>query len=245
MLTDRWVRLYTSGLPHGLRRARLDEIASDVFEQYADSGTGRTWPARHAVVGRTVRGAVDDLIWRREVARGMNSNRIVVRVLTQAWWAPVAVLVALFDAAMGVEVLSDSASTMPGRVVGPVLVFTAALAVAVGLSLRSSARLTSDTGRGVSRLGYPTLVVAVTAVAVTVVGTRVALILGAVVIFAAVAVAVTSLGAGRGDGGANALIVAGMLPALVMFWMVVPPLLALTVIAGLLTSRARPAPAAA
>jgi hypothetical protein len=229
-LTEQWVRLYTAGLPEQLRRERRDEIASDVFEQYAD-GAGR-----RAVVGRTVRGAVDDLIWRREVARGMKSTTSVRAALTQAWWAPFAALVLLFDIGFAGAVLADDASTMPGRVVGPALVLLAAACLAVGLWARVDRAGAS--GPRHSRYAAVAIVAAFVAAATT--GGLVLLVLAAVTVVAALAV--LARGSVRSAGATDALVLVGMLPALAMFWLIVPALLALAVIVGVLTSRPRTAP---
>ena len=231
-LTGRWVRLYTCGLPDPLRLARLDEIASDVFEQQAD-GAGR-----RAVVGRTVRGAVDDLIWRREVVRGMEGIG-VRRVLTQAWWAPVAALLVLFDVALAVGVLADDGSTMPGRVVGPVLVLIAAVALTVGLVVRLRA------GRAGSPRGARWAAVAITLAVVlaTTIGGPVVLIPAGLVVVAGLPVLVQ--GTVRTAATADALVLVGTLPALAMFWLVLPAVLALAVIFGVLRSRPRTAVAPA
>lgn len=234
MLTERWVRLYTSGLPDELRHRRLAEIASDVFEQYADSaGT-----VRRAVVGRTVRGAVDDLVRRREVARGMASIG-VRRVLTQAWWAPVAVLIGLFDVALAVGVLADEESTMPGRVVGPALVLLAAAALATGLVVRL--RGTHTGGRGGIRL--VALAIAAAVLVSLVLGGPVVLVVAALVVVASVVALMQ--GSVRNAAVTDTLVLIGTLPALAMFWFVAPAVLALVVIVGVLTSRPRTAVAPA
>jgi hypothetical protein len=241
-LTERWVRLYTSGLPEQVRDQRRGEIASDVFEQYA--AAGRTRPVRRAVAGRTVRGAVDDLVWRREVARGMTGIG-VRQTLTQAWWAPIAALVALFDAVFGLAVLGDEGSTMPGRVVGPILCVAAAAAVLVGLRLRGNAPAATGSAPGLLRATMAGLVIVVAGTAIVVVGGPVIAVIGVVAVLGALAVTGRTLGVGSNVGAGNALIVLGTLPALGMFWLIAPALLALTVIVGVLTSRPRPAVAAA
>jgi hypothetical protein len=237
---DRWVRLYTAGLPETVRDQRRSEIASDVFEQYA--ATGRSRRVRRAVAGRTVRGAVDDLVWRREVARGMTSIG-VRRVLTQAWWAPVAALVALFDVLFGLAVLADEGSSMPGRVVGPVLCMAAAVAVLVGLRLRGNAPAPAAAAAGSGRLkaGLAGLFLVAAGTALVVGGGPLFAIIGAVVVLGALAVTSRTLGAGSNVGAGNALILLGMLPALAMFWLIAPALLALAVIVGVVTGRPRPA----
>jgi hypothetical protein len=53
--SERWVRLYTRGLPADVVDARGDEIASDVFEQGANNGASERG-VRMAIAGRTLRG---------------------------------------------------------------------------------------------------------------------------------------------------------------------------------------------
>lgn len=227
-VTERWVRLYTCGLPEQVRRDRRDEIASDVFEQYAEAGP--TWAARRAVAGRTVRGAVDDLVWRREVVRGV-AGIGVRRVLTQAWWAPVAGVVLLFDVMLAVAVLADDGSTMPGRVVGPVLVLLAAVAMATGMVIR----LRGTAASGARSPGLAAIAITAAVLAAVVLGGPVVLVFAGLVIVGSVAFLVQ--GAVRSAAVAPALVLLGTLPALAMFWLVVPALLALVVIVGVLTSR--------
>lgn len=229
-VAERWVRVYTAGLPVDARTARRDEIASDVYEQLCDAGTSRQ--ARRQVVGRTVRGAVDDLVWRREVARGMKRTSMRA-AMTQAWWAPLAALVLLFDVGFAAVILADEDSTMPGRVGGPLLVLAAATAMAIGLSVRVAGAGT----RGPRHAPYAALAIAVAFVTVATIGGLVIVVLAAVTVVAALAV--LSRGTVRSAGVADALILVGTLPALAMFWLVFPALVALAVVVGVLTSRSR------
>jgi hypothetical protein len=73
-LPERWVRLYTVGLPAGVRDARRAEIASDVFEHRAHRDAPDR-ALRIELAGRTLRGAVGDLLWRYEEGRAMRSHR--------------------------------------------------------------------------------------------------------------------------------------------------------------------------
>ena len=238
-ITQRWVRLYTAGLPEQIRTTRREEIASDVYEQLAEAHcSAERRQVRREVVGRTVRGAVDDLLWRREVARGMERTSIRA-TLTQAWWAPLAALVLLFDIGFAAFVLADDASTMPGRVVGPGLVLLCASALAVGLSVR----VAGATAHGPRHAPYAALVIVAAFVTAATIGRLVILVLAAVAIVAALAV--LARGSVRSAGVADALVLVGTLPALAMFWLVFPALLALAVIVGVLTSRPRAAVATA
>lgn len=239
VITQRWVRLYTAGLPEQIRARRREEIASDAYEQLAEAHCdAERRQARREVVGRTVRGAVDDLVWRREVARAM--GRTSTRsALTQAWWAPLAALVLLFDVGLAVAVLADEASTMPGRVVGPALVLICATALGVGLTVR----VAGASARGPRHAPYAAVVIAAAFVTAATIGGFVILVLAAVVIVAALAV--LTRGTVRSTGVADALVLIGTLPALAMFWLVIPALLALAVVVGVLTSRSGTAVAAA
>ena len=59
-----WVRLYTIGLPPGLRDARRDEIDSDLWEQAHHTGMHTTpSPTAHLLL-RWLLGLPDDLLWR-------------------------------------------------------------------------------------------------------------------------------------------------------------------------------------
>lgn len=62
-LTLRWVALYTRGLPPVAGDERRREIESDLWEHRAHAGQGLRMEL--AVLSRTVRGALDDLSWRR------------------------------------------------------------------------------------------------------------------------------------------------------------------------------------
>lgn len=237
VITQRWVRLYTAGLPAHIRTRRRDEIDSDVCEQVA-AAAGSLRRARQEVVGRTARGAVDDLLWRREVGKAMERTSMRA-ALTQAWWAPLAALVLLFDIGFAVAVLADDASTMPGRVVGPLLVLLCAAALAVGLSVRVAGAST----RGPKHAPYAAAVIAAAFITAATIGGYIILVLAAVAIVAALAV--LAHGTVRSAGVADALVLIGTLPALAMFWLVIPALLALAVNVGVLTSRSAGEPSIA
>lgn len=240
-LALRWVQAYTKGLPEQLRAHRHDEITSDIHEQLAYAGASAQYRrVRLAVVGRTARGAVDDLMWRRQVGRSMKQERGITTALTQAWWAPLAALVALFDVGFAVAVLADEQSTMPGRVVGPALVLVAAIALFAGLMLRVGAPSASGLRRGA---GYSAAVVTLAIVAALVIGGPVALLLGGLIVLGGMAVLLR--GVSRGGAVADALVMLGTLPALAMFWLIVPALLAVAVIVGVLTGQPRESPATA
>ena len=61
-----WVRVYVAGLPANERADRLAEIDSDMWEQVKDAGADGRNAVRTApqVIGRCVRGAPADVVWR-------------------------------------------------------------------------------------------------------------------------------------------------------------------------------------
>ena len=59
-----WVRLYTVGLPTGLRDARRDEIDTDLWEQARDAASELTPSLTSHVLFRWLIGLPDDLLWR-------------------------------------------------------------------------------------------------------------------------------------------------------------------------------------
>lgn len=243
-LTQHWVRVYTAGLPEQVRARRVDEITNDLHEQLAEAGAADVRQARRSAAGRTVRGAVDDLMWRREVGREMDSSRGLRAALSQAWWAPVAALVVVFDVGFAAAVLADDGSTMPGRVVGPALVLVCATALAIGLSVRVAGAGTPGP--------HPAPYAAAALVSVAVLASLVAgitvggpLFLGLAAVTVVASLTVLARSTVRSAGVGDALVLVGTLPALAMFWLVIPALLALAVIVGVLTSRPRTAAAPA
>jgi hypothetical protein len=68
-----WTRLYTAGLPDGLRNDRLDEVLSDLHEQtMADTSVGVSDLAlSRSIRHRAWRGALADLTWRRTLVRSL------------------------------------------------------------------------------------------------------------------------------------------------------------------------------
>jgi hypothetical protein len=266
-----WARRYTHGLPSDVRDRRIEELTSDVHDQTEAARTGGARRPQAGLVWRTVRGVPADLAWRRSeigavrVAGGPAAvGRTVWSVLTQAWFAPLAALVATFDALTAIAVATEQDGKMPGRAIGPVILATLAVALFGGLWLR--ARGTGMAGRTASaghgppdvRATVPVLpVVAVLGLVlvlllVGVSTNSVPVFLGGLGVLAAAAIAagVRVIARARrtraprdlgllGDG----LVLAGTLPALAFFWMVIPPLLALAVIAGVLGTGARTRPA--
>jgi len=65
-----WVQWYTSALPEDVARDRRDEIASDIYEQRADSTRSATLP----ILARSIRGMPADLSWRRAQLRATRTT---------------------------------------------------------------------------------------------------------------------------------------------------------------------------
>jgi len=256
--TTWWAERYTRGLPDDVRERRRDEIASDVFEQRHmtsdERATSLSW--------RTVRGIPADVAWRRQEMRAMRSNspeprasrlRNAWAVATQRWFAPVAVLVIVFNLLLAINVISEGEGS--GRIIGPILVTLCAVAIGAGLWLRwRASRVTTSRPAG---SGEPRRVVSNRTIAglFAILGVTLALL---VIGVSAGSVPVFFLGFGfvvivaLGFGGraavralrssdladkaalADGLIIVGTLPALAMFWTIVPPILALVVIGGVL-----------
>lgn len=61
-----WTRVYTTGLPPEQRRARQEEIDSDLWEQAQDGNAGATHRTALQIVGRMLLGVLEDLTWRVE-----------------------------------------------------------------------------------------------------------------------------------------------------------------------------------
>jgi uncharacterized membrane protein YidH (DUF202 family) len=262
-LPERWVRLYTLGLPADLRDARRAEIASDVFEHRADRDAPDR-ALRLELAGRTLRGAVGDLLWRYEERRAMSSHRrndagrptglhAAWATVTQAWFTPIAVLVALFDLLMAVGIAFDENSKMPGQLIGPVLMVLLAIGLLTGLWLRwrsqfdDAALSTRDTPNP-RRNVFTTRALAVLGVVAIIAGGAVSLMLVVVGVLTLVLVGLLAFRRRRdADEGvqpvprrrtspvlADVLIIVGTLPALALWWMIVPAVLALVVIGGVL-----------
>ena len=67
-LTEAWVRFYTIGLPEEIRKARQDEIKSDIWEHLQD--LKRENKPLTEIIGRLLRGIPADAIWRLNQSEG-------------------------------------------------------------------------------------------------------------------------------------------------------------------------------
>ena len=259
-----WTARYTRGLRSDVRERRVSEISSDVHEQALFVvGSGPRSVGR-AVVWRTVRGIPADLAWRKLERNAMRNDRSELNhawfhrawsVITQTWFAPIAVLVGLFDLLASIAIVREDSAKMPGQVIGPIVMTSFAISMFSGLWLRwSSRRVTTGTVDdsaveiavpSVKRLVRLTALLTVVLVILAIgIGTR-----RPVLFFLALALlALTALVLGvpmvlravrspeKTDRSqlADAMVIAGTLPALAFFWMVVPALLAIAVISGVL-----------
>ncbi|MGH9042714.1 MAG: hypothetical protein ACRDZ3_21075 [Acidimicrobiia bacterium] len=279
-----WVRRYTAGLPAEVREARRAEIGSDLYEHMADAaGAGSSdLGVGAAVVGRTLRGSGDDLVWRRTERRAMAHGQKSAGVLsgfpaawaaaTQSWFAPAAVLLGLFNLLMSVSIAFnfDGENKMPGQLIGPAFMVAVTVCLFRALQLRwrsrqawshAAAPAAPDAPAAAGRPPLPLAVRLLVLVPIAVLGVAAIVGLGGpgpvflIALLAVGAVAFVALRR-RGPAGvrsaepspmlADALIILGTLPALGLFWMVIPPILALLVIGGVIGTNPggrRPAPA--
>jgi hypothetical protein len=252
------VRTYTRGLSDEARTARCEEIDSDLHEHRTTGAHGA------AIVGRTLRGVPADVSWRREERRAVeaiNGRLTGVRALwaaaTQSWFTPFAVLIGLFNVLMAIAVFVDDNGKMPGQVIGPVVVLALTVALFTGLRLRwrsgQPAAVASETtvappaipASTRRRVGFVALaVVAVAAVIVGAMSSFYLLAAGVLTLAGVAALARRRSGAtrvvrARTTGAdhvvlADVLIIVGTLPALGLWWLIVPGVLALIVIGGVI-----------
>lgn len=262
-----WADRYTRGLAPDVGESRRAEIASDVFEQHHGAVTSDS--TSRAVAWRTVRGVHADLAWRRQEQQRMHATvrppsgiRTTWAVMTQNWFAPLAVLVGVFDIGFAVAVATEDGATMPDQAIGPVALGALATVLFAGLWLRYRIGIAAI-ARPVEgpRQGVPPWVVAglsavlVVCCALLVVGASSdALVLffsafgvlgvtALAVVSVAITRAVRSSDPGRRLALFDGMIIVGVIPALAMFWMVIPGLLAIAVIVGVLTTNPRVQPA--
>lgn len=179
-------------------------------------------------------------------------------MVRQGWFAPIAALVGLFDIALAIGVATESDGKMPGQAIGPVVLAFLAIGLFAGLWLRVRiARAASVTTplrpdpRPMRSRGAVATLVIVALVAAALVGpaggSRPPILVGLVLLALAVLVAVGMVvrqslrAADPRDRAALAegLVIAGTLPALAMFWLVIPAIAAIAVIAGVLGSAPR------
>jgi len=250
-----WVRWYTRGLPREARDNRRSEIESDVFDQLENARQEST-PARSAgaeVLWRTLRGMGDDVLWRLREGHAMKTSTTVagpptgLRALwataTSAWFTPIAVLLGLLNML---------------QVIGPIIMVSLAVSLFVGLWLRWTASPTGSASAPSAKasrkpaillIGLATLAAAATAFGIAsgvivflVGGVGALVVVGARQSFSLPTAERARIGPKRRHGLvlADALVIVGVLPAIGLFWMVIPPILALIVIAGVIGTGVRP-----
>jgi len=264
-----WTDRYTRGLPTEARDRRREELTSDVFEQLHAASDVR--PA--SITWRTLRGIPADVAWRRQEMRAMRTNspqphesrlHNAWAVVTQRWFAPVAILVLVFDLLFAVAVIKEEGSNS-GQVIGPVLLTLCASAIGAGLWLRWRASRVigartaapGEPRRAVSNrtigglfavlgITLALLVVGISAGSVPVFVAALGFLAICALLFGGRAVvrALRSSDATDQAGLADGLVIVGTFPALAMFWMIVPPILALIVIGGVLGTSPKFRPAA-
>lgn len=258
-----WTDRYTRGLAEEVRDRRRAEIASDVFEQVQMASTASSSPGT-AIAWRATRGIPADLAWRRQEKRVMQGAtpdprgsrlRNTWGVVTQNWFAPIAVLVGVFNLLASIAVATEADGKMPGTVIGPIVMTAFALSIFGGLWLRwragrarslrpdPAARVPAAvSGRQIGLLAavlvgsLALLVVGVSTDAIPVFFVGLVLIAGSALVLGG-RLLVRALGsADMADKAAlaNGMIIVGTLPALAFFWMVVPALMAIAVIYGVL-----------
>jgi len=266
-----WADRYTRGLTDDVRDRRRAEIACDVFEQMQQASGGAA--SGRAVAWRALRGVPADLAWRRQERRAMRGAtpdphgsrlRNAWAVVTQNWFAPIAVLIGVFDVLTSIAVATEADGKMPGQVIGPIVMGALALSIFGGLWLRwRSGRLVAARPDPATRvpirvgsrqiailaailvLSFGLLVVGVSTGGVPVFFTALVLVGGTALVFGGRAVVAAVRSSDDADRGALAsgMIIVGTLPALALFWMVVPAVLAIAVIAGVLGTSPRIRPA--
>ncbi len=178
--------------------------------------------------------------------------------VTQAWFTPIAVLVGIFDLVAAVAVIADPDGKMPGQAIGPIFLVGFACAMFTGLWLRWRAQFDRATVNERARRPRPVSATSmliglaflgVVFMALGMMTTPLATVIGASFLIVAVGVAAAGLrrrnrpvddaprperAGTRSPWIADGLIVAGTLPAIGLWWMVIPPILALIVIGGVI-----------
>lgn len=269
-LTSWWTNRYTRGLPDEVRERRIVEIEADVHDHRAEAEARGARATRVEIGWRTVRGIPADVSWRRGERRAMANAtkdlresplRAAWAVLTQTWFAPIAVLVGVFDLLASVAVIVDDDAKMPGQAIGPIVMTLLAVAPFTGLWLRwrigravaargpepePAARDRWGLGLwvGVLVLAFAMLTVGVSTGTATAYFVALGLLVGVAVVAGGRSLvrALRSTDLSDRAGLADGLVVIGTLPALAFFW-IFPALLALAVIGGVFGTNARPRPA--
>ncbi len=90
--TERWVHIYTIGLPEEIRKARQNEMKSDIWEHFQD--LKRQNKSLIEIIGRLLRGIQADVIWRLNQSEGTIAKAFMS--LSQPFLKVLAVLAVIF-----------------------------------------------------------------------------------------------------------------------------------------------------
>jgi hypothetical protein len=128
-----WIRLYTVGLPRGIRDERRAELESDLWEEWCrgvELGLGAVAVAR-SVWTRWLLGIPDDIAWRIELIRMRSRPAATSRVRLAGLTAGVVLAVALVLVVVIVNTIQYNEGTQPSGAAASILLF---LALAVALT---------------------------------------------------------------------------------------------------------------
>jgi len=145
-----WARLYTRGVVGDAGGRRLEELASDCFEQRRWGGEVGASPAAVAtsMVARTLAGLPADLLWRQAqiaTSRDRSPNprgRPMGRWIKDNWWLAIAGLVGAFEVVLGVGLPFEDRTV--GALFGGVVIAGLGAAMLVGIAVRRRRRRTGD-----------------------------------------------------------------------------------------------------
>lgn len=129
-LMDRWVRLYTAGLPTSAARRRTEEIDADVADHIAHKRALGAADSRIAfeITSRMIRGAAADVTWRRHQTRTARSRSTQETTMKASTLASSALRVTIF-------VLAVLAIPLVGMALSEEVVWSVADFVLAGLLL--------------------------------------------------------------------------------------------------------------
>jgi len=145
-----WARTYTRGIGEHARTRRLEELASDCFEQCRWGDEVGTSPAAVAtsMVARTLAGMPADLLWRQgqlAASRDRSPNprgRPMGRWIKDNWWVALAGLVGVMNVAMGISLPVEDGTT--GALAGGIVIGVLGLTMLAGVWLRRTKRVRGD-----------------------------------------------------------------------------------------------------
>lgn len=137
-----WARVYTRGVVGDAGERRLQELASDCFEQRRWGGEVGASPTAVAtsMVARTLAGMPADLLWRQaQIAtsrdRSLNPRgRPMGRWMAENWWLAIAGVLGVLLTALGVLLPFEDRTV--GAAVGGVVIAALGIGMLVGIRLR-------------------------------------------------------------------------------------------------------------